>query len=125
MNRPTDLELEASIARMLMIGIILAAVVVAAGGFLLLHNPGASLPDYTHFHAASPSLRTIKGAWHGAIHRDAQSIIQLGLMLLIATPVARVAFCVFGFSMQRDKLYTAISATVLAILIYSLTSGGR
>jgi len=52
----------------------------------------------------------------------AHGIIQLGLLLLIATPVARVAFSVVAFAAERDWLYVAITLIVLAILIYSLTS---
>jgi uncharacterized membrane protein len=51
---------------------------------------------------------------------DARSIIMLGLLLLIATPVARVGMCIVGFLMERDKLYVAVSSVVMAILVYSL-----
>ncbi len=52
-------------------------------------------------------------------------MIQLGILLLIATPVVRVVFCVVGFARQRDRLYVAVRTLVLAILIYSLMSGNR
>jgi len=52
-----------------------------------------------------------------------RGIIQLGLLLLIATPVARVAFSIAAFAMQRDRLYVVVTLMVLAILLYSLTSG--
>ena len=41
-------------------------------------------------------------------------------MLLIATPIVRVAFCLYSFAMQKDKLYILVSGTVLAVLLYSL-----
>jgi uncharacterized membrane protein len=50
-------------------------------------------------------------------------LIQLGLLLLIATPVARVAFSVAAFAMQRDRLYVVVALIVLAVLMYSLTGG--
>jgi len=50
-------------------------------------------------------------------------LIQLGLLLLIATPVARVAFSVVAFAMQRDRLYVAVALIVLAVLMYSLMGG--
>jgi uncharacterized membrane protein len=50
-------------------------------------------------------------------------LIQLGLLLLIATPVARVAFSVAVFAMQRDRLYVVVALIVLAVLMYSLTGG--
>jgi uncharacterized membrane protein len=109
---------------MLRFGVTLAAVVVLAGGVQMFLHP-LPLPDYTHFKAASPSLCTPGGILAGARKLDSASLIQLGLLLLIATPVARVIFCVAGFARQRDWLYVAISTSVLAILAYSLTQGAR
>jgi uncharacterized membrane protein len=51
-----------------------------------------------------------------------RGLIQLGLLLLIATPVARVAFSVLAFAEQRDWLYVSITLVVLAVLVYSLAS---
>jgi uncharacterized membrane protein len=56
---------------------------------------------------------------------DAEGVIETGLILLIATPVARVAFCIAGFLRQKDWLYIAVSTVVLGILIYSLIQGGQ
>jgi uncharacterized membrane protein len=50
--------------------------------------------------------------------------IQLGLLLLIATPIARVAFSIVGFSIERDRLYVVFTVIVLAILLYSLLGSG-
>ena len=49
-----------------------------------------------------------------------RGIIQLGLLLLIATPVARVAFSIFGFAEEKDRMYVAFTVIVLLILLYSL-----
>jgi uncharacterized membrane protein len=57
---------------------------------------------------------------HGVLHGDARSIIILGLLLLIVTPVARVGMCITGFLLERDKLYVAVSGLVMVILLYSL-----
>jgi uncharacterized membrane protein len=119
----TDKALETSIARMLAGGVVLSSIAVLAGGVLYLRNTTTQIADYTHFHATAPPLRTVYGVVQGVMHLDVESIIQLGLLLLIATPVVRVIFCVVGFSRQRDKLYTAVSFVVLAILIYSLARG--
>ena len=121
---PSDKEIDLSVAAMLRFGVTLAAVLVAIGGLLSLRHPRQAEPNYRHFHATA-ALSSIASIVHGAVHLDPQSIIQLGLLLLIATPVARVVFCVVGFGRQRDRLYVAISATVLAILLYSLIKAGR
>jgi uncharacterized membrane protein len=48
--------------------------------------------------------------------------IQLGLLLLIATPVARVAFSVYAFARQRDFLYVGVTLIVLTVLLFGLFS---
>jgi uncharacterized membrane protein len=121
----TDKALETSIARMLVCGVILSSIAVFTGGMLYLKNAKMQIADYKHFHAAAPSLRTVGGVLQGVLSLNAESIIQLGLLLLIATPVMRVIFCMVGFSRQPDKLYAAVSFVVLAILIYSLARGAQ
>jgi uncharacterized membrane protein len=120
MSKPTDHELDLSVAAMLRFGVTLAAIVVLIGGVMYLRHPWAPTPDYTHFNAGGASRRTITGIVDGALHLRPRSIIQLGLVLLIATPVARVVFCVIGFARQRSRLYVAVSSVVLVILLYSL-----
>jgi uncharacterized membrane protein len=51
-----------------------------------------------------------------------EAVIQLGLLILIATPVARVIFSLVGFVLERDRVYVAITLAVLAILAYSIGS---
>jgi uncharacterized membrane protein len=70
-------------------------------------------------------LNTVAGVLHGVLRLDAKSVIQLGILFLIATPVVRVVFCIIGFTRQRDVLYIGVSTTVLIILTYSLFRGGR
>ncbi len=55
---------------------------------------------------------------------EPRSVIQLGLLLLIATPIARVAFSVVAFAVQRDRVYVGLSAVVLAVLLWSLSGIG-
>ena len=125
MSHPSDKELDASVARMLLVGVSIAALVVFAGGLLLLRQPFTAIPDYTHFHAVDPSLRSLKGITGSAFHLNPRAIVQFGLIILIATPIARVVYCIFGFARQHNKLYTSISTLVLVILLYSLSKGAR
>jgi uncharacterized membrane protein len=125
MSRPTDQDLDISVAAMLRFGVSLAALVVLVGGILLLRHPWTHTPDFSHFEVADKSLTSLGGIFRGATQLKPRSIIQLGLILLIATPVARVVFCVVGFARQRNKLYVAVSAFVLVILIYSLSTGSH
>ena len=120
----TDKELESSIANMLRFGVTVSAILVFFGGVLYLLRESQTLPDYRHFAGKGISLNSIPGVLSGAMHLDANSVILLGLLLLIATPIVRVAFCIVGFARQRDLLYVAISIAVFVILIYSLVRAG-
>jgi len=42
------------------------------------------------------------------------------LFALLATPVTRVAASVVGFALEGDRLYTAITLAVLAVLLASI-----
>jgi uncharacterized membrane protein len=118
--RLTDEQLEIAIGRMLQTGVLLAAAVVLAGGVMYLLHAHGPRPDYSHFHGVGSQLCNPVSIWQGVIHGDAQSVIQLGLLLLIATPVMRVVFAGVGFLFERDQLYIWVSAIVLAVLLYSL-----
>jgi uncharacterized membrane protein len=48
------------------------------------------------------------------------AIAQLGLLVLVATPVVRVLASVVGFALEGDRLYASITLGVLAILLVSL-----
>jgi uncharacterized membrane protein len=122
MRRPTDQELDISVAGMLRFGVTLSALVVLAGGLLFLRHPWSAIPDYSHFRAVDSSLRSFSGILRGAVRLSPPSIIQLGLIVLIATPVMRVVFCVVGFARQRSRLYVLISFTVLMVLLISLAN---
>ena len=110
--------LEIAMGRMLQIGVTIAALVVLAGGILYLKQSGGAQPDYHHFHAAE-RLDTMSEIFSEAAHLDPRGIIELGMLLLIATPVGRVLFGVAGFAVLRDRLYVAVSAVVLAVLLFS------
>ncbi|HZD33179.1 MAG TPA: DUF1634 domain-containing protein, partial [Candidatus Angelobacter sp.] len=68
--------------------------------------------------------RSIPAIFAGALHLRARFVIQFGLVLLIATPVARVVLSAVGFAIERDYLYVALTLIVLAVLLYSLISSG-
>jgi uncharacterized membrane protein len=125
MHQPTDKELESTVARMLQVGVSLAAIMVFIGGALLLRHPELPVQNFSQFHPVASSLRSIQGITVAAFHFRPQAIVQFGLLLLITIPVIRVLFCVVGFMRQRDKLYTLVSSIVLVILLYSLAHGIR
>jgi uncharacterized membrane protein len=119
-ERWDDQRIEAIIGTLLRVGVILSASVVLFGGILYLVRHGHEIVDYTTFHGEPESLKNVREIWQGVLAGSARAIIQLGLLMLIATPVARVVFSAVAFAIERDYLYVAITLIVLAILLYSL-----
>jgi uncharacterized membrane protein len=120
----TDKRLENVMGLLLRAGVLLAAAVVLAGAGLYLVGHAGELVHYSSFRPMGHGLNSIAGIFTGALHLEAAAVIQLGILLLIATPVARVALALFGFLLERDYLYTVVSAIVLGVLIYSLLQTG-
>lgn len=110
----TDDLLERIIGNLLRSGVVLAAVVVAAGGAWYLTDAAPAVVDYHRFHAELRGLHSL------ALLPGPQALILIGLLILIATPVARVVFSLFAFALERDWLYVGITAAVLVALLYSI-----
>src|SRR5689334_21484533 len=123
--RWTDEQVDEWIGVLLRVGVVLAASVVFCAGIWYLAAGGGHGPGYHVFRGEPADLHTVSGILKGAAQWRPESWIQLGLLLLIATPVARVAFSVFAFGAERDWTYVGITLIVLAILTYSLLSGGE
>jgi uncharacterized membrane protein len=119
----TEYEVEQLIGNLLRGGVLLAAAVVLLGGSLYLGRHGAALPLYGRFRGEPEELRHIPGILAAAWALHGRGIIQLGLLLLIATPVARVVCAMGAFALQRDWLYVSVTVIVLSVLVYSLLGG--
>jgi uncharacterized membrane protein len=119
-----DKRIEQIIALLLRSGVLLAAAVVLFGGLLYLLNHHATTPQYRVFHSADTPFRNLRNILHSAWLGNSEAIIQTGILLLIATPVARVIFSVVAFALERDRMYVIFSFGVLVILIFSLFHGG-
>jgi uncharacterized membrane protein len=116
----TDRKVEDLIGNLLRAGVLLSAFVVFCGGVVYLARHGNEPADYRVFHGEPSELRTIAGVLREALWFQGRGIIQLGLLLLIATPVARVGLSILGFAAERDRMYVGFAAIVLVILLYSL-----
>jgi uncharacterized membrane protein len=104
-------------------GVLLAAATVAVGGAIFLLRHPFPVTNYRVFQGEPVELRTLKGILDEALHGRGRGLIQLGLLILIATPVARVTLAVFAFFYERDWTYVAVSLLVLALLLWSLLRG--
>jgi uncharacterized membrane protein len=116
-----DRRLETIIGQLLRAGVLLAAATVLAGGVLYLAGHHADRVNYHAFAAGNEETRTLAGILQSAAHGQSAAIIQVGLLLLVLTPIARVAIAVVGFFLERDRLYGIVSLIVLLILAFSLT----
>jgi uncharacterized membrane protein len=119
----TDERVDLLIGNLLRYGVMIAATVAIVGGIPYLFAHGADVPNYRTFAGQPESLATVGGIVSRALQFDSAAIIQLGIVLLVATPVARVVLSLFAFAMQRDRTYVVITTVVLAILAWSLTGG--
>jgi len=123
-QRWTDEQIEVLVGTLLRSGVVLSAGVVLLGGAIyLLHYAGAA-PDYRVFKGEPSDLRSVPGIVTGLFSLHGRSVIQFGLLLLIATPIARVAFSAVAFFLQRDHTYVWVTLIVLTILLWSLIGSG-
>lgn len=118
-----DTDMQAVIGWILRIGVFVSMSVVVAGGILYLIRHGHSTPEFGSFHSVPHFISTPEGVFEGVLNGRGQAIIQLGIIILIITPVLRVAFAVVGFALEKDRLYTFISLLVLTIIVVSMLTG--
>lgn len=120
MERWTDQRMERFIGGLLRVGVLLSAVLVLVGAVVHLSRHAGDRPDLQVFRGEPVALRGIEEIARGALALDGLGLIQFGLLVLVATPVARVAFSVFAFAAQRDRTYVLVTMIVLAILCFGL-----
>jgi uncharacterized membrane protein len=121
--RWSDDQVDRFLANLLRAGVIAAVVVGTVGGVLYLGSYGFQPADYRHFRGEPAYLRGVSSIVAGALALKSEAVVQLALLLLIATPVARVAFALAAFVLQRDRVYVVITLIVLALLLFSLFGG--
>ena len=119
----TDQQVGQMIGSLLRAGLMIATAVVVAGAALYLFRHGSEPPNYRAFRGEPADLRSIGGILRDSLQERGRGLIQLGLVLLLATPVARVAFSVIAFALQRDWFYVTVTLIVLAVLLYSIVGG--
>jgi uncharacterized membrane protein len=122
-HAPAQEHVEQMVGNLLRIGVLIAAAVTIVGGIAFMIHHGSLVPDHSVFRGQPEMLSTLTGVIAGALALEPAAIVQLGIVLLIATPVARVLLTLIAFAIQRDWMYVLISAVVLALLTYSLVVG--
>jgi len=115
-----DHRAENTIGILLRTGVTISALVVLFGGILFLAHSWSSPTHYRTFRGEPGDLRHISGIIREGFALNPEGIIQLGLLLLIATPIVRVAFSAWAFAEERDWLYVTFTLIVLGLLLFSL-----
>jgi uncharacterized membrane protein len=108
------------ISHLLRAGLVIAALVVIGGAVPYLGQHPRAHVDYRTFRGEPDNLKVVHGIIPTALSGDPRGIMQLGLLLLIATPIARVMFSAVAFAIERDRMYVGFTLLVLAVLLYSL-----
>jgi uncharacterized membrane protein len=122
MDRWSDERVDRMLGSVLRAGVLVSAAVVLVGGCIYLARHGDEPPDRRTFHGEPAEFTHPAGILRAASAGGGRGVIALGLLLLIATPVARVALAGYGFLREGDWLYTAVAIFVLIVLLVSLAA---
>jgi uncharacterized membrane protein len=114
-----DADLEKVIGNLLRYGVLTASLIVLAGGIVYLFRHGRQFPDYHQFKGEPDKMIHPKLLWQAVLRGEGRPLIQLGLLVLIATPIARIVFSVFGYLMEKDYLYTVLTVIVLLVILWN------
>ena len=117
----SDRRVEMAMGALLRAGVALAAALVLAGGITYLARAGGTQTHYGTFHGVEASLRSPAEVVRSAAALHPDGLIQLGLLVLVVTPIMRVAFSALAFAVQHDRLYVVLTMIVLAILLLGLS----
>jgi uncharacterized membrane protein len=118
-----DKDMQVVIGWVLRTGVFLSMTIVIIGGIIYLYRHGHSIVNYSEFKGIPNFIHSFNGIINGIVTIRGRAIIQAGIILLIATPVIRVAFSAIGFILEKDYLYTGITFIVLLIIFISAFSG--
>ncbi|MCX2480082.1 DUF1634 domain-containing protein [Pedobacter sp. MC2016-15] len=122
-KKMTDYDMEQLIGQVLRLGVLISGTVAIIGGIWYLFQKGSGTPHYTTFNGEPAGYTSLTGIFKGLATGSASEIIQLGVVILIATPIVRIFFSLASFVIERDRLYVIITSIVLLIILFSMFSG--
>jgi len=116
-------DIQVLLGTLLRAGVIISMSIVLVGGVIfLIHNNGV-ITDYKVFTPELSKFSSITEIFAGLLTMQGDAIVQFGVLMLIFTPIARIAFAIFSFSLEKDYLYVLIGFIILAIIAISLSGG--
>lgn len=123
-NRNTKNDMNTLIGNTLRIGVFTACIIALIGGiWYVVSTSGSALPDYKVFSKGAESYTTFEGIFKSVFAMSAIGWVQLGVVVLMLTPVMRVILSLVDFSIQRDWLYVVITGIVLLIIVMNSLVG--
>ena len=117
-----DKDIQIILATLLRIGVIISVSIIFIGAWIYLSEYGSMQADYKQFVPQRSEYSSIYMIFKQLASLDGKALIQLGILLLIFTPILRVAFAVFSFVIEGDYLYVGIGLLVLFIILFSLSN---
>lgn len=119
----TDVDLNRSVGNLLRLGVILS-VITSLIGFVKLFMEGFEMPrKYKLLDMGTSSEKVWSHFWETLCKGEGMAIIQLGILMLIFTPLMRIIFALIGYLKEKDYVYVIISSIVLAIMAISFFTG--
>jgi uncharacterized membrane protein len=115
-----DRDIEKTMSNLLRYGVLASALIVTTGAFFYLSKHGNEIPRYKQFIGEPKRFIELKEIFITVLQGKGRSIIQLGALVLIATPIARIIFSIVGYILQRDYLYIIITMIVFLVILYGL-----
>jgi uncharacterized membrane protein len=115
--------IELFIGNLLRVCVLLTIAIVLLGAAIFLPGAFNTRPTYSKFLSETATFRSVPAIIAAAFAGDGRAIIQSGMLLLILTPILRVAFSVIAFLYEKDYLYVVITILVLGLLMFSLAGG--
>ena len=112
-----DADLEKIIGNLLRYGVLASSLIVLTGGIIYLVRHGGQAPAYHEFKGEPDKMKQPLLMWQAVLRKEGRPLIQLGLVVLIATPIARIAFSIIGYLLEKDYLYTVLTAIVLLVIL--------
>lgn len=122
-------DVELWIGKLLRYGVILSCIITGIGSVFYLYQHHGVMADYSPTPSGEPFpgvdqyLREFDTILPRVLELDGAAIIQLGVLVLILTPITRVAFSALAFLIEHDYLYVGITLLVLCIILSNMFFG--
>lgn len=125
MNFRDPEAMNAGISLLLKYGVIISAAIIIFGTVLLLATEGSSEVSGSTVYDPGRVPHgnfdvSLAGFFRGLSSLDPGSVIELGVLALLATPAARVLFSAFLFAAEGDRIYVYLTTTVFLLLLFSM-----